>query len=74
MELLVILPKEISKTALGAEEIVEWEYNEDATEVIKDLKQKRKNGCRTFKDSQIYHGYYDFPVCFVFGHEVLNFG
>ena len=67
--------KEISKTALGAEEIVEWEYNEDATEVIKDLKKKGVKivAVELAKDSQIYHeANYDFPVCFIFGHEVLG--
>ena len=32
--------REIHKTALGATESVDWEYNKDAVGVIKDLKQK----------------------------------
>jgi len=67
--------KEISKTALGAEEIVEWEYNEDATEVIKDLKKQgiKIVAVELAKDATIFHETkYDFPICFVFGHEVLG--
>ncbi len=30
----------ISKTALGAEEVVSWEYRENAADVIKDLRKK----------------------------------
>ena len=67
--------KEISKTALGAEEIVEWEYNEDATEVIKDLKQQGVKivAVELAEDATIFHETkYNFPICFVFGHEVLG--
>ncbi len=67
--------KEISKTALGAEEIVEWEYNEDATEVIKDLKKQgiKIVAVELAKGATIFHETkYDFPICFVFGHEVLG--
>ena len=65
--------KEISKTALGAEEIVPWEYSDDAVSTIKKLK---KNGVQIVA-VELAHGSvrYDkakfkFPVCFVFGHEV----
>jgi 23S rRNA (guanosine2251-2'-O)-methyltransferase len=65
--------KEISKTALGAEEIVPWEYSEDSIKVIKNLKKKKikivavelARGAKKY--SQIK---FKFPVCFVFGHEV----
>ena len=67
--------KEISKTALGAEEIVEWEYNEDTVEVIKELKEKgiKIIAVELAHESEIfYEAKYDFPVCFIFGHEVLG--
>jgi len=67
--------KEISKTALGAEEVVPFEYNESSVEVIKKLKS---DGVKIIA-VEIAHGSklyfdvkYDFPVCFVFGHEVLG--
>jgi len=67
--------KEISKTALGAEEIVPWEYRDDAIELIKELK---KSGIKIIavelaKDAQIYYKKeYSFPICFILGHEVMG--
>ncbi|NIA02365.1 MAG: TrmH family RNA methyltransferase [Nitrospirae bacterium] len=65
--------KEISKTALGAEEIVPFEYREDAVEALKELKEQGvkivavelAEGSVSYVEAE-----YDFPVCFVFGHEV----
>lgn len=37
--------KEISKTAIGAESYVPWEYYQDPLEVIRDLKSQ---GCKIF--------------------------
>ncbi|MBD3360625.1 TrmH family RNA methyltransferase [Candidatus Peregrinibacteria bacterium] len=65
--------KEISKTALGAEETVPWEHYDDSLEVIKKLK---KNGVKiaavelTDENIRYDKAEYKFPVCFVFGHEV----
>jgi 23S rRNA (guanosine2251-2'-O)-methyltransferase len=65
--------KEITKTALDAEELVPWEYAEDAIEIIKKLK---KDGVQIVGVELAEGGVpydkaeYDFPVCFVFGHEV----
>ncbi len=67
--------KEISKTALGAEELVPWEYSEDAVGLVKKLKKKGvkiiavelANEGKTYDEVK-----FDFPVCFVFGHEVLG--
>ncbi len=64
---------EIAKTALGAEEIVPFEYRDEAVSVIKELKER---GIKIIA-VELAHGSvqydkaeYDFPVCFVFGHEV----
>ena len=64
---------EITKTALGAEEIVPFEYRDEAVSAIKELK---KQGVKIVA-VELAHGSvqydeaeYDFPVCFVFGHEV----
>lgn len=65
--------KEISKTALGAEDIVPWEYQDDSVEVIKKLKKKGVAivAVEIAHDSVPYNkAQYPFPVCFVFGHEV----
>lgn len=66
---------EISKTALSAEESVKWEYEEEATSVISDLKKKGVSiiGVEITPDAE---NYFDadisFPACFVFGHETLG--
>ncbi|MEK7673512.1 MAG: RNA methyltransferase [Patescibacteria group bacterium] len=69
--------KEISKTALGAEEVVPFEYRESAIEVVRELKKKKVQIVAV----EIAHravdyskAKYKFPVCFVFGHEVLGIG
>ncbi len=67
--------KEISKTALGAEELVPWEYKEEAIEVIKNLKKQGvkiiaielAHGSVPYDEYQI-----EFPACFIFGHEVYG--
>lgn len=65
--------KDVLKTSLGAEETVPWEYEDEAEDVIRDLKSK---GVKIVA-VEIAHGSIeyswadiDFPVCFVFGHEV----
>jgi tRNA G18 (ribose-2'-O)-methylase SpoU len=66
---------EITKTALGAEEVVPYEYREEAVSVIKELKKKGVQIVAV----ELAHGSvpYDkadfkFPVCLVFGHEVFG--
>jgi len=66
---------EISKTALGAEESVDWEYEEEASSVISSMKKKGicVVGVEITPDAE---NYFDadisFPACFVFGHETLG--
>lgn len=67
--------KEIGKTALGAEELVPWEYADDAVLMIKKLKSKgiKIVAVELAKGSKPYNKVkFDFPVCFVFGHEVAG--
>lgn len=65
--------KEISKTALGAEELVPWEYRDDAEEVLEEMKE---NGVQVVavelaEGAKLYTDFeYEKPVCLVFGHEV----
>jgi len=64
---------QISKTALGAQETVAWEYREDPISVVKELKQ---NGYKIVLLEQMEgsrpHDQFkpDFPVCLVLGNEI----
>lgn len=69
--------KEISKTALGAEEIVPWEHRDSVVEVIKELKKKGVEivAVEIAHKAEVYHkADYNFPVCFILGHEVNGIG
>jgi len=65
--------REISKTALGADEWIEWEYEKDPIVVIKRLKDdgwkivslELSEGSTKLNDYRP-----DEKVCFVLGHEV----
>ena len=65
--------KAISKTALGAEEVVSWEHNWDAVQAAEEL---RRNGFEiaaietTSKSVDLFEWQPKFPVCVAFGHEV----
>lgn len=64
---------QISKTALGAEKEVPWEYRRDAREVLRELKAK---GYRIVFLEQLAESipYQDYrpsgPVCLVIGNEI----
>ncbi|MFA6992181.1 MAG: TrmH family RNA methyltransferase [Candidatus Gracilibacteria bacterium] len=67
--------KEISKTALNADEVVPWEYCDNAVSIVKKLK---KQGVKIVA-VELAHGAenyskvrYKFPVCFIFGHEIYG--
>ncbi|TLU81821.1 MAG: RNA methyltransferase [Chlorobium sp.] len=66
--------KEISKTALGAEETVLWEYHADPLEVLGSMKQEgvRICGLEIAAGSRPYTALHsgDFPLCLVVGNEV----
>ena len=65
--------KEIKKTALGAEDTVDWRYFPTAAEAIAEL---RKTGYRVFAVEQVENSIslekfeHDGPVAVVFGNEV----
>jgi 23S rRNA (guanosine2251-2'-O)-methyltransferase len=67
--------REISKTALGAEEWIPWEYEKDPREVIK---QKKKEGYRVvaleITDGATSISDYQPPekICLILGHEVTG--
>ena len=65
--------KQISKTALGAEEKVSWEYREDIERLIKELREKGYQIVllEQTETSALYHEFVpEFPVCLVIGNEV----
>jgi len=64
---------EISKTALGAENSVPWEYVKDAALAVVRLKELgvRVVALETGEDAVPYDEFaYAFPLCIVVGHEV----
>ncbi len=69
--------KEISKTALGAEEVVPFEHRDSVVEVIKELKKKGVEivAVEIAHKAKFYNeANYKFPVCFILGHEVNGIG
>lgn len=65
--------KEIDKTALGAAEVVPWEYRREAAEVLIDLKQKGIPIIaleHTSESKPFWEFNYTFPCCLVIGNEV----
>lgn len=65
--------KEISKTALGAEELVPWEYFDDAEDAVDALKADGVEivAVEIAHDAELYsEAKFEGPVCFVLGHEV----
>ncbi len=65
--------KEIEKTALGATEIVPWEYAPSSTETINKLKKEGVKiiGLELAEGGSHFQKFdYPFPCCLVLGHEV----
>lgn len=63
----------ITKTALGAEETVSWEYSSDAVEVVRGLRARGFEIAAietTAQSVDIFDWTPRFPVCVLFGHEV----
>ena len=67
--------REISKTALGAEEYVPWEFEQDSVKVIKTLKKKGFTIVALEQAKKaVVLSEYEPPskVCLIVGHEVLG--
>lgn len=65
--------KAISKTALGAEEVVAWEHDWDAVRVAEGFRKKEYEvaAIETSVNSvDLFQWQPKFPVCIAFGHEV----
>ncbi|MHC5079485.1 MAG: RNA methyltransferase [Planctomycetota bacterium] len=64
---------EISKTALGAEHVVPWEYTPDAAKAVVTLKDLGVNivALETTEDALPLETFdFPFPLCLIVGHEV----
>ncbi|MBU0766474.1 RNA methyltransferase [Patescibacteria group bacterium] len=67
--------REISKTAIGAEEFIPWEYNKDPTDVIKDLKSDGFDivALELTDDAQkLLQFESSSKICLIVGHEVTG--
>ena len=65
--------KDLSKTALGADLVVPWEYEKDPIKLAKKIKNsgiKLVLVEQTFSSKNIYDFKWDFPICFIVGNEV----
>lgn len=65
--------KEISKTALGSEESVAWEYHADVLETVQYFRERHLpvvalEHTSASKDFQLFQ--YTFPLCVIIGNEV----
>jgi len=64
---------QITKTALGAEEHVQWEFRQDISTVLKELKQKNYQIIlleQTHESISYKSLHLDAPVCLVVGNEI----
>ena len=64
---------DLHKTALGAEESVDWEYAEDSVLLAKKIKKMGISLVvieQTKKSQNIFNADITFPVCFIVGNEV----
>jgi len=64
--------REIRKVALGAEDVVPWEYHESALQLIRRLKRTGVHivALETAENSKPFDAVtYRFPLCLVIGHE-----
>ena len=65
--------EDLHKTALGAEDAVQWEYYENPIDAVKVIK---KDGIplvlieQTKQSKSIYEIDWEFPICFIVGNEV----
>jgi tRNA G18 (ribose-2'-O)-methylase SpoU len=65
--------KEISKTALGAEEYIPWEFHKDPIQLIKRLKREGVQIIsleRTESDKNIFNIRPKYPFCLIVGNEI----
>lgn len=68
--------KEVTKTALGSQDSIDWEYVDDAKELVLKLKNEGIKICalELTKDSTPYDEikFSDFPMCLIVGNEITG--
>ena len=65
--------EDLHKTALGAEQSVDWKYSENPIALAKKIKSKGINLVlieQTKKSKNIFNTEVNFPICFIVGNEV----
>ena len=65
--------QDLSKTALGSEEAVPWEYLENPIDMVAKIKSKEIKLVlleQTVSSKCIYDIKWEFPICFIVGNEV----
>ena len=65
--------EDLYKTALGAEDAVPWEYNNNSLDAVKLIKKQGISLAlieHTKQSKSIYEMNWEFPVCFIVGNEV----
>jgi tRNA G18 (ribose-2'-O)-methylase SpoU len=69
--------RDLEKTALGATEVVPWEYSRSTTETLLKLKEKGVKICAlelTTRSVDLKKAKYEFPMALVVGNEVDGVG
>ena len=67
--------KDLSKTALGADEVVPWAHYENAIDALNYLNEKKISLIaveQTITSLSLYDIDFNYPVCFIFGNEVTG--
>lgn len=65
--------REITKTAIGAEETIDWEYRKSSVRLVNHLKKQGYNIValeKTPKSRNFHKTKYPKPLCLVIGHEI----
>ena len=65
--------EDLHKTALGAEDVVPWEFNNNPTNVAESIKRQGVQLVlveQTSNSKTIYDISWEFPICFMVGNEV----
>ena len=66
---------EIHKSALGAEQSVDWEYHNNPVEIIQQLKSEGYKIVvleHTDQPKSYFQTDFEFPLCLIVGHEIVG--
>ena len=65
--------REITKTAIGAEETIDWKYRKSSVRLVRHLKKQGYKIValeKTAKSKNFHETKYGSPLCLVVGHEI----